>query len=225
MKNKLTYSLLIISFCSVSCSSWQRLGTLTMMSTRNVDSKTEYVELARYVDSESKEAKNALKRTTSESGKKLDLAVDRCVATVAGGEYLKNVQIYVNGSNVKVIGDVWGKGTGYSLSAEQQKVQTEQQKTQTEKVQRDSLDIERQVKADLRKKEAEEKKQQQLAEKQKLADSFSIGDKVTWNNVGKYLTGEIIGKDADNAAIKYLDKAGKEQIKKVRFQYLTKIVK
>jgi hypothetical protein len=219
MKKNLRLSLLLLTVVSLSsCSSWQRLGTLTMISTRNVDSKTEYVELARYVDSESKEAKNALKRTTSETGKKLDLAVDRCVATVPGGEFLKNVQIYLNGSNVRVIGDVWGRGTGYSLSADQQKVQKE-------KAERDSLEKEKQLKSDLRKKELEEKKQQQLEEKQKLADSFSIGDKVTWNNTGKYLTGEIIGKDSDSAAIKYLDKYGKEQIKKVRYQSLTKIAK
>jgi len=188
------------------------------MSTRNVDSKTEYVELARYVDSESKEAKNALKNTNSESGKKLDLAVDRCIATVPGGEFLKNVQIYVNQGEVKVIGDVWGRGTGYSLSLEQQKMQAE-------KVVKDSLDREKQIKSDLKRKEIEERQRQLLEEKQKLADSFSVGDNVTWNNFGKYLTGEIIGKDADNAVIKYIDKVGKEQIKKVQFQAMTKIVK
>jgi|GEM_PF-1549007 len=219
MSKNLGLSLIIlINIFFSSCSTWTRLGTLTMMSTRNVDSKTEYVELARYVDSESKEAKNALKNTNSESGKKLDLAVDRCIATVPGGEFLKNVQIYVNQGEVKVIGDVWGRGTGYSLSLEQQKMQAE-------KVVKDSLDREKQIKSDLKRKEIEERQRQLLEEKQKLADSFSVGDNVTWNNFGKYLTGEIIGKDADNAVIKYIDKVGKEQIKKVQFQAMTKIVK
>jgi len=219
MKNKLSFAtLILIVMLATSCSSWQRLGTLTMMSTRNIDSKIEYVELARYVDSESKEAKKALKRTTSETGKKLDLAVDRCVATVPGGEYLRNVQIYLNGSKVKVIGDVWGKASGFSLSPVQQKAQKEE-------AERDSLLQEKQVKSDLKNKELKEKKQQLLEEKKKLADSFLIGDNVTWNNMGKYLKGEIIGKDSDSAAIKYVDKYGKEQIKEVQYKSLIKISK
>ncbi len=218
MKNKVNFSLfIIINICFMSCS-WTRLGTLTMMSTRNVDSKTEYVELARYVDSESKEAKKMLKNTSSESGKKLDMAVDRCVATVPGGEFMKNVQIYAQGSNVKVIGDVWGKSSGFSYTVEQQRMQNE-------KAAKDSLERQKQMKTELRKNELEQKKQQKIEDQQKLADSFSIGDKVTWNEMGKYLTGEIIGKDESNAAIKFNDKYGKEKIKRVRFQSLTKIVK
>jgi hypothetical protein len=209
---------LAILSTTIGCSTWQRLGTLTMMSTRNVDSNTEYVELARYVDSESREAKNAIKRTTVEAGKKLEMAVDRCVATVPGGEFLKNVQIYMNGSEVKVVGDVWGKATGYSLSLDQQKVLRDQSY-------RDSINRQRQINAEQRKQALELKRQKQKDEKQQMIDSFSVRDMVTWNNMGKYATGEIIGKDTESAAIKTIDKTGQDIIKKVRYQYLTKIVK
>lgn len=201
-----------------SCSKWTLMGTLTMMSTRNVDSKLDYVELARYVDSESKDAKNALKRTTVETGKKVEAAVDRCVAVVPGGEFLKNVHIYLNGSDVKVIGDVWGKKTGYSLTIEQQK-------SQMKEMERDSIEKERRVRADLKKKEKEEVNKMQLEEKKKHAESFQIGDKVTWNNFGKYIIGEIVGMDSSKAVVKYLDRNGNEQLKKINYQAMTKVVK
>lgn len=82
------YLLLIPLMISFSCA--RRIGDLVMISTRNVDSKTEYVELSRY---------------TKAKGRTLEESIEKAVRSVSGGEYMKNVIIYSNG---KVEGDVWG---------------------------------------------------------------------------------------------------------------------
>lgn len=70
-----------------------------MVSTRNVDSNTDHVELRRYVKSIGK---------TKGDEKALEAAIDNAVKQVPGGEYLKNCSIYIKGEVVKVEGDVWG---------------------------------------------------------------------------------------------------------------------
>jgi len=189
MKNLSFCALLLAAFLISSCASWTRIGTLTMMSTRNIDSKQEYTELARYIDSESKGARASIKKTNSGSEHGLELAMDRCVATIPGGEFMRNVQIYVKGSEVKVVGDVWGKSSGYGLTPEQAKVQ--EKKT--------NLEVQ--------------------------ADQFSVGDSVLWNDFGNYRKCLVIGKDQFYAAIKYLDNRSVEKMKKVKYQYLTKLGK
>lgn len=98
---KLSFVLIFAAFfCLQSC--WIRLGDLNMVSNRNIDSNTEYVELQRYVVS---------KATRIKAGNgSLELAVDKAVQSVPGGEFLKNVRIDVkaNGKKLRVHGDVWG---------------------------------------------------------------------------------------------------------------------
>lgn len=82
-----------------SCGSWTQIGNLTMVSNRNVDSKTDYVQLKPYVKG----------KATSNRGDALNQAIDNCVKSIPGGEYLMNVKIYTDGgSGIKVEGDVWG---------------------------------------------------------------------------------------------------------------------
>ncbi len=101
--------LTLASFALFSCA--KRIGDLTMISTRNVDSKTEYVELSRYVKSK---------------GKTVEIAIDKAIKTVPGGEFMKNVTIYSNG---KIEGDVWGIG-GKITKREEVKVIEQQQAVQ-----------------------------------------------------------------------------------------------
>ncbi len=81
-----------------SCGSYVRIGDLTEISNRNIDSKEPYVLLKREVESIAKSNKDALEE-----------AIDKLTKEYSG-EFLRNVKIYIknNGKKVKVIGDVWG---------------------------------------------------------------------------------------------------------------------
>ena len=82
---------IVVIFLTSSCQ--RRIGDLTMISTRNIDTKTEYKELSRY---------------TKGKGKTIEEAVEKSVKQIQGGEYLKNVIVYSRGKKFKVEGDVWG---------------------------------------------------------------------------------------------------------------------
>lgn len=84
-----------------SCSGYKRMGSLTMASTRNIDTSKEYVLLARGVETKVKASENALQA-----------AIDQAVKSRAGGEYMMNVSISINGdgTRVKLLGDIWGVG-------------------------------------------------------------------------------------------------------------------
>jgi hypothetical protein len=90
-----------------SCSGWKRIATLTVVSTRNYDNSVNYVELKRYVDSRNaKELPGFVKR--SEGIDPLNMQILRCVSSVEGGEFLKNVQIFTKKDRIRIVGDVWG---------------------------------------------------------------------------------------------------------------------
>ena len=88
-----------IIFIVTGCGSYERIGDLTMISNRNVDSDKEYVLIKRDVESKAK-AKN---------NDPLEIAIYNITESYKG-EYLKNVKIYLksNGKKLKVKGDVWG---------------------------------------------------------------------------------------------------------------------
>jgi len=97
MKKPLLY-LGAISLLISSCA-YQRIGDLTMISNRNVDSGKEYVLIQRNVEGRAKFKKSdALERAIDATAEKYK------------GEYLMNVKVYVknNGKKIKVKGDVWG---------------------------------------------------------------------------------------------------------------------
>ena len=82
-----------------SCVSYSRIGDLTMISNRNIDSHGKYVLIKRNAEGIAKEENNdALERAIDAATKKYD------------GEYMMNVKIYIkdNGTTIKVVGDVWG---------------------------------------------------------------------------------------------------------------------
>jgi hypothetical protein len=86
--------LILLSSCA-----YQRIGDLTMISNRNVDSGREYILIQRNVVGKAK-----MKRNDS-----LERAIDDATEKY-NGEYLMNVKVYVknNGKKIKVEGDVWG---------------------------------------------------------------------------------------------------------------------
>ncbi len=99
---KKLFLLAIVALSAASCMHTKQIGKLNMISNRNVDSKVEYVALKNYVGSSKKE----IKRYRSET---LEGAIDNIVKSVPGGEFVKNLRIYlVNGKKFAVEGDVWG---------------------------------------------------------------------------------------------------------------------
>lgn len=82
---------------------WTRIGELTMISTRNVDSKADYKLIKKY----------AVGKAKSKDKQSLKVAIENCVKTEKDGEFLKNVKVYIknNGRKVKVEGDIWGLPT------------------------------------------------------------------------------------------------------------------
>lgn len=97
-----------ILFSFTSCISVQELGDLNMVSTRNVDTKGDYVLLRNYMGGSKKELKKS-------RALNLEQAINAVVKQTPGGEFLKNVKVYQIrkfGSKKKqyyaVEGDVWG---------------------------------------------------------------------------------------------------------------------
>lgn len=88
---------------------YQRIGSLTMLSTRNVDRSQTYELLARNVEG----------RAKSKQDNTLQQATDEAVGRIAGGEYMMNVAVMVGrkGERVKVVGDVWGVKLGSAQEA------------------------------------------------------------------------------------------------------------
>lgn len=87
-----------IIFLLSSCA-YQRIGDLTMISNRNVDTGKEYVLIHRNAEGKAKMKDNDA----------LERAIDKATEAY-NGEYLMNVKVYVkdNGKKIKVEGDVWG---------------------------------------------------------------------------------------------------------------------
>jgi hypothetical protein len=98
MKKLATLLIFGLGLSMTSC--YYRIGDLTMISNRNVDSKTDYKMLKQYVIATAK----------SKKGDPLENALDNAVKKVPGGEFMKNTKIYVkvNGKKIKVEGDIWG---------------------------------------------------------------------------------------------------------------------
>ncbi len=79
---------------------YHSLGTLNMLSTRNIDSGVKYQLLAKGVEG----------KAHGSDHNTLESAVANAVKRYPSGEYMMNVQLFTNGdaTRVKVVGDVWG---------------------------------------------------------------------------------------------------------------------
>lgn len=100
-----TFFFIAILWITCSCNSYRKIGSVNMISNRNIDSSIDYEVLTTYSGGEKKEIKKSKAKTVEQ-------AVDETVKKVAGGEYLMNVKIYlVKNQFIAVEGDVWGKST------------------------------------------------------------------------------------------------------------------
>ncbi|MFM1946591.1 MAG: hypothetical protein RL207_874 [Bacteroidota bacterium] len=132
---------LSITSCGGSYYIVNSAGELNMISTRNIDSKTEYQRLKTYAGIDRSQVDNAIlkskggkikkknpiyKEITTYKADNLKESVDAVVKGVGGGEYLQNAKVYsvieyvkTPGSKTLVpkyyymtSGDVWGTNTG-----------------------------------------------------------------------------------------------------------------
>jgi hypothetical protein len=95
-----------VLFCSCGPSiKVTQIGKLNMISERNIDTKTDYTLLRSYMGGSEKEIKQSTSKTIEE-------ATNETVKNTPGGEFLKNVKLYLvaKGSELfyAVEGDVWG---------------------------------------------------------------------------------------------------------------------
>lgn len=92
----MTFTVLSLS----SCIGYRRMGDLTMISNRNVNSNQNYVLLKRDVEVKIRTKKKDF----------MEIAIDEIVSSVQGGEYLMNTKLFLkkNGKKFKLVGDVWG---------------------------------------------------------------------------------------------------------------------
>jgi len=99
MKNLFTF--LVLALIVGGCSSLKMVGDVNMISSRNVDSKTDYVLIKSGAD----DSKSFFKKN---KGATIDQAINNAVVNVPGGEFMKNVKLYTDGKAWAVVGDVWG---------------------------------------------------------------------------------------------------------------------
>jgi hypothetical protein len=92
----------LITGMVVSCASVKQIGNVNMISTRNVESKTDYVLVKSYAGG----SKREIRKSRSKS---IDDAINQTVKSTPGGEFLKNVKVYVVKMKYYAVeGDVWG---------------------------------------------------------------------------------------------------------------------
>lgn len=85
-----------------SCLSTKQVGSLTVVSTRNLDPSADYDLVSGYAGGKKHDLRSSRNETIED-------AVDQVISGVPGGEYLQNARVYmVRGKYFAVQGDVWG---------------------------------------------------------------------------------------------------------------------
>jgi hypothetical protein len=80
----------------------RQVGTINMMSTRNVDANLKYKPLSSYIGGSVTELKKSRAKTMED-------AITQTVKRVPGGEFLMNIKVYmIKNQYFAVEGDVWG---------------------------------------------------------------------------------------------------------------------
>lgn len=95
----------LIAFSFFACSSYERIGSFTSVSTRNIESKADYVLLTKYT-----EVKVPAKKAKKQNVDPLTFAAEELVKKQPGGEFIKNAKFFrtKDGKTYKIEGDIWG---------------------------------------------------------------------------------------------------------------------
>jgi hypothetical protein len=99
---KTLIAIILIAAIYSSCTTVKQIGSVNMLSTRNIDASTKYTLISSYAGGSDKEIKKSTCKTIED-------AVNAAVKKIPGGEYLMNVKIYVvDDKYYATEGDVWG---------------------------------------------------------------------------------------------------------------------
>lgn len=104
-------AVLLLTSCAVTI---KQIGSVNMISSRNVESSTNYVLLRSYMGASQKELRKSKAETIQD-------AIEQVVKSTPGGEFLKNVKLYTTSKKYYAVeGDIWGIATnanfrGYSV--------------------------------------------------------------------------------------------------------------
>jgi phage tail sheath protein FI len=89
----------LLSSCAVTI---KQIGSVNMISSRNVESSTNYVLLRSYMGASQKELRKSKAETIQD-------AIEQVVKSTPGGEFLKNVKLYTTSKKYFAVeGDIWG---------------------------------------------------------------------------------------------------------------------
>lgn len=87
----------------------KQIGSINMISTRNVNPSLEYKPIATFAGGSDRELKRSKAKT-------IDEAIENTIKSVPGGEFLMNVKLFVvDGKYFAVQGDVWGDPNNVSI--------------------------------------------------------------------------------------------------------------
>lgn len=100
MKKSIYFAVFCATVLLLNSCGFKRYGDFTILANGNVDSKTEYQKLK----------VNAEATVRTKKIDPLEECVDQVVKSVEGGEFLKNVTVYVHrsGRKIKITADVYG---------------------------------------------------------------------------------------------------------------------
>ncbi len=108
MKKTFINFIFIVTLLETSCTTPIQIGTLNIVSTRNIDINVRYKLISNYSGGSRKELKSSRAITLQD-------AIDQTVRKIPGGEYMTNAKIYLiihrlgkDKMYYAVEGDVWG---------------------------------------------------------------------------------------------------------------------
>jgi len=233
----------IISLLLTSCASWVKIANLTIVSTRNYESKTEYKELQRFAEGydDGKSIRSSGGSTYIQNNGRLTAAIEDAIRNVPGGELMKNVTVSTKHGKIKVVGDVWGlpenankNQFGHNINIgdkvrfklhgnyiKGQVISTDAEQAAISYSDDRGQEQTKKMYYDDLIKDSTPSQQTSTTK-----DEFSIGDMVTWKKLWNddYEKGTIIGFKGSYAQVQYKDeKTDKEKTKEILKSNLTKI--
>lgn len=103
MKHKITFGLILVCFFFTSCNVYDNLGTVTVLSSKQIDFNKKYCLKQSFAGSSNKELKKNASPTNN-----INEALDNLIKSVPGGIFVMNARILYGLHGVTVTGDVYG---------------------------------------------------------------------------------------------------------------------
>lgn len=108
LNKRISLTVLFFTLIFTSCTSSKQIGSVNMISNRNVDPSLNYAAISTYSGGTNRELRKS-RATTIED------AINQTVKKIPGGEFLMNAKIFlVDKKYYAVEGDVWGTTSNIS---------------------------------------------------------------------------------------------------------------